>query len=65
MKLTVKVGGLMCGHCSARLKKALEATAGITSAEVDHTAGTATVDGDVTLSTVKAVVEDTGFEFIG
>ena len=37
----MKINGMMCGHCEARVKKALEAVPGVESAVADHTAGTA------------------------
>lgn len=43
MKKTIKIEGMMCGHCEARIKKALEAVEGVRSAEVSHEAGTAVV----------------------
>ena len=51
MKKTLKVEGMMCTHCEARVKKALEAIPGVESAVADHTAGTAVV-------TLAAAVED-------
>ena len=49
MKKTIKIEGMMCGHCSGRVKKALEAMAGVETAEVSHETGTAevTLRGDV------------------
>ena len=43
MVKTMKIEGMMCGHCEAAVKKALEAIDGVASAEVSHTAGTAVV----------------------
>ena len=43
MTKTMKIEGMMCGHCEARVKKALEALAGVESAEVSHEKGTAVV----------------------
>ena len=43
MKKTMKIEGMMCGHCEARVKKALEALPQVEQAEVRHTAGTAVV----------------------
>ena len=51
MTKTLKVEGMMCPHCEARVKKALEAVEGVKSAVADHTAGTAVV-------TLKAAVAD-------
>lgn len=38
--MTLKVEGMMCGHCEARVKKALEEIDGVVSAEVSHEKGT-------------------------
>ena len=43
MEKTMKIEGMMCGHCEAAVKKALEAVDGVASAEVSHTSGTAVV----------------------
>ena len=51
MKKVLKVEGMMCAHCEARVKKALEAVPGVESAVADHAAGTATV-------TLTSPVED-------
>ena len=42
-KITLKIEGMMCPHCEARVKQTLEGTAGVTAAEVSHKAGTAIV----------------------
>ena len=60
MKKTITIEGMMCGHCEATVKKALEALPEVTEAEVSHTAGTAVVtlsapvDDAVLKSTVEA-----------
>ena len=43
MKKTMKIEGMMCGHCEATVKKALEAIPQVENAEVSHTNGTAVV----------------------
>ena len=43
MEKTMKIEGMMCGHCEARVKKALEALPQVTEAEVSHKKGTAVV----------------------
>ena len=43
MTKTIKIEGMMCGHCEATVKKALEALSQVDSAEVSHEAGTAVV----------------------
>ena len=56
---TMNIEGMMCGHCEARVKKALEALAGVESAEVSHEKGTAIVSmsADVADDTLKEAVE--------
>ena len=60
MKKTIQIEGMMCAHCEATVKKALEALPEVTEAEVSHTAGTAVVtlsapvDDAVLKSTVEA-----------
>ena len=43
MEKTMKIEGMMCGHCEAAVKKALEAIETVENAEVSHESGTATV----------------------
>ena len=59
MTKTMNIEGMMCGHCEARVKKALEALAGVESAEVSHEKGTAIVSmsADVSDDTLKEAVE--------
>ena len=59
MKKTMKIEGMMCGHCEATVKKCLEEIDGVTSAEVSHTNGTAvvTLSADISDETLKAAVE--------
>ena len=59
MEKTMHITGMMCGHCEARVKKALEAVDGVTEAKVSHEAGTAvvTLSKDVADDTLKKAVE--------
>jgi Cu2+-exporting ATPase len=59
MVKTLNVEGMMCGHCEARVKKALEAVDGVASAEVSHEKGTAvvTLTKDVDNKVLKDAVE--------
>ena len=59
MTKTMNIEGMMCGHCEARVKKALETLAGVESAEVSHEKGTAVVSmsADVADDTLKEAVE--------
>lgn len=60
MEKTMKIEGMMCTHCEARVKKALEALAQVESAQVSHEAGTAvvTLSGEVANDVLKKAVED-------
>lgn len=60
MKKTMKIEGMMCGHCEARVKKCLEAIPGVQEAVVSHEAGTAVVSlaNDVDDDTLKKAVEE-------
>ena len=67
MTKTLYVKGMMCGHCEARVKKALEAVDGVASAAADHNNGTAvvTLTKDVSDETLKAAVEAQDYEVTG
>ncbi len=67
MKKTLKVEGMMCMHCEARVKKALEAVPGVESAVADHTAGTAvvTLSAPVADETLRAAVEAQDYKVLG
>lgn len=63
MEVTLKVEGLMCPKCEARVKKALEALTGVESAVADRVTGTAVVKGgDLNLAALKAAVEEAGYK---
>ena len=59
MQKTLKIEGMMCGHCEQAVKKALEAIDGVSLAEVSHTSGTAkvTLTKEVSDDTLKQAVE--------
>ena len=59
MTKTMKIEGMMCMHCEATVKKALEALDGVESAEVSHEKGTAvvTMSADVADDVLKEAVE--------
>ena len=67
MKKTLHVEGMMCGHCEARVKKALEALPEVSEAVVSHTDGTAivTLTADVANETLKKAVEDQDYQVTG
>ena len=66
MTKTMKIEGMMCGHCEARVKKVLEALAEVDSAEVSHEAGTAvvTMSAEVSNEVLKKTVEDQDYKVI-
>ena len=63
MEKTIKIEGMMCPHCEARVKKALEAIEGVASANVSHERGDAVValSSPVDDAVLKAAVEDAGY----
>ena len=66
MEKTLKVEGMMCGHCEARVKKALEALEQVTEAKVSHEDGTAVVSlkADVADEVLKKAVEDQDYKVL-
>ena len=67
MQKTLKVEGMMCVHCEARVKKALEAIEGVSEAVASHEAGTAvvTLTQDVADDVLKKAVEDQDYKVLG
>ncbi len=67
MTKALKVEGMMCMHCEARVKKALEAVPGVESAVADHSAGTAvvTLNTPVADEALKAAVEAQDYKVLG
>ncbi len=67
MKKTMKIEGLMCGHCEARVKKVLEALSQVDLAEVSHETGTAvvTLNAQVDDSVLKETVEAQDYKVLG
>ena len=66
MTKTMKISGMMCPHCEANVKKALEAMDSVDSAEVSHVAGTAIVTGAaLDDAALTATVVDKGYEVLG
>ncbi len=66
MTKTMKIDGMMCEHCEATVKKALEAIDGVTNAEVSHEKGTAivTMSTDVPDEKLKKAVEDKDYKVV-
>jgi Cu2+-exporting ATPase len=67
MTKTVKIEGMMCEHCEARVKKTLEAIDGIESAAPDHNNDVAviTLSKDVSADVIKNAIEAQDYTFIG
>ena len=67
MTKTMSIEGMMCGHCEARVKKALEAVAGVKSADVSHEKGTAVLelDDNVTDDVLTAAVTEQDYKVTG
>lgn len=67
MEKTITIEGMMCGHCEATVKKALEALEGVISADVSHDKGTAVValEKDVADDILTKAVEDKDFKVTG
>jgi Cu2+-exporting ATPase len=64
MTKTIYITGMMCGHCEATVKKALEALSGVDAAEVSHEAGTAvvTLSADISDEVLTKAVTDKDYE---
>jgi len=67
MTKTMKIEGMMCGHCEARVKKTLEKIEGVAEAQVSHTAGTAvlTLSAPVADDVLKKAIEDQDYTVLG
>ena len=67
MEKTMKIEGMMCGHCEARVKKALEALPEVSAANVSHESGTAvvTLSGALADEALKKAVEDQDYKVLG
>ena len=67
MHKTMKIEGMMCRHCEAHVKKALEALENVTEAVTSHEAGTAelTLSGEVADDVLKSTVEAEGYTVLG
>ena len=65
--MKIRVNGMMCGHCEAHVKKALEGVDGIESAAPSHADNcvTLTTSKDVDEAVIKAAVEEAGYEYAG
>jgi Cu2+-exporting ATPase len=66
-EMKIKVNGMMCAHCEAHVKKALEAVEGIESATASHEENAVTIvsSKEIEESVIKAVIEEAGYEYDG
>lgn len=66
MEKTIKIEGMMCGHCEATVKKSLEALDGVDAADVSHEKGTAvvTMNQEVADDVLKKTVEDKDYKVL-
>lgn len=66
MEKTMEIKGMMCGHCEATVKKALEELTQVDEAIVSHEKGTAVVNLNANISddVLKKVVEDKDYEVV-
>lgn len=64
MEKTLKIEGMMCEHCEARVKKTLETLAGVEAAKVSHSDGTAivTLSAEIDNETLKKAVEEQDYK---
>ena len=63
MEKTMKIEGMMCGHCEARVKKALEALPQVTEAEVSHEKqAVLTLSGELSDKEIKNTVKEAGYK---
>ena len=67
MEKTMKIEGMMCPHCEARVKKTLEGIEGVAAAEVSHVSGTAvvTLSAPVADDTLRQAVEAQEYKVLG
>ncbi len=67
MEITMKIEGMMCPHCEAAVKNALEAIDTVESAEVSHEKGTAVVNlsAETPFETLKNAVEELDYTVVG
>ena len=67
MARVFEVEGMMCPHCEANVKQAVEAMAAGVEATADHDAGTVTVTGadEISVDEIKSIIEGKGYKFIG
>ena len=62
--MVLKIEGMMCGHCKARVEKALKAVAGVETVEISLENKTATVTGRADASALRQAVTDAGYQVV-
>ena len=65
MEMRIRINGMSCSHCQARVEKGLSELDGVTSVRVDLPTDTATVVGDVTEDRLRTALDDLGYEYGG
>ena len=66
MEVTLKIEGMMCGHCSGRVKKVLEELPQVSEAQVSHEKGQAVIllNSEIELSKLTEVIEAQGYKVL-
>ena len=64
MEIVIRVDGMMCGHCKARVESVCKAVAGVTDAVVDLQAKTVTVTGKADVAALEKAITDAGYDVI-
>lgn len=62
--MVLKIEGMMCAHCKARVEKALKAVAGVEKVEISLENKTATVTGSADASALRQAVADAGYQVV-
>ncbi|MGM9553455.1 MAG: heavy-metal-associated domain-containing protein [Faecousia sp.] len=62
--MVLKIEGMMCGHCKARVEKALKAVTGVETVEVSLENKTATVTGNADPALLRQAVIDAGYQIV-
>lgn len=65
METVIKVEGMMCGHCKARVEKICKSIPGTADAVVDLAAKTVTVSGTPDIAALKQAINDAGYPVVG
>lgn len=65
METVIKVEGMMCNHCKARVESVCKAVPGVQDAVVELDKKQVTVKGDANVEAVKKAIADAGYEVVG